>query len=213
MSDACRADAAQPIYRTLPHCCLSPRWHERVCVRRRVRPCVFACVCVGSAWACARVCVHVCLCVSRDGVFAFAGVRVFVLLGGALGDVKGYSGRTHASVKRSSRGSHRLMGCTVGYLGGTPRKCVRAGVAVHRLGCITHDNGDARHCTAALGELVPPEGYSTSTRIGFMSCGPSLRVRLRRDARADTAVDARANARAHRRAVRCAVGYEYPRAL
>jgi hypothetical protein len=75
-----------------------------------------------------------------------------------------------------------LMGCTLGYLGGTPRKCARACVAVHRLGRLTHRKRGARRCTGALGELAPPEGNSTSTHAGFMSCGPSLRGRLRRDA-------------------------------
>jgi hypothetical protein len=97
------------------------------------------------------------------------------------------------------------------------RACVC--VAVHLPGWITHPKRGARHCTAALGELAPPEGYSTSTHLGFLSCAPSLRVRLRRDrdasARANTETDATlANARAdHRRAGRCAVGYELPRAL
>jgi hypothetical protein len=84
-------------------------------------------------------CVRARLCVGRSSACAFAGVRVSVLLRGSLRmlswylrDTKGtrkaregYSEGTHASVERSSTtssGSHRLMGCTLGYLGGTPRK-------------------------------------------------------------------------------------------
>ncbi len=59
-------------------------------------------------------------------------------------------------------------------------------------GCMAHHNGDARHCTRARGELTAPDGYSTSTHVGVMSCGPSLRVRLRPDA--DALQHARANA-------------------
>jgi hypothetical protein len=85
---------------------------------------------------------------------------------------------------------------------------------------MAHHNGGAWHCTGALSELAPPEGYSTSTHVGFLSCGPSLRARLRSDAdaRANTETDdaladahscALADARAdHRRAGRRAVGYE-----
>jgi hypothetical protein len=96
---------------------------------------------------------------------------------------------------------------------------------------MTYHNGDARHGTGALGELAPPEEYSSSTHVGLLSCGPSLRVRLRSDARAealagalaDAADDTLTDAFAHeqntragdRRAVRCAVGcvstLEYPR--
>ncbi len=79
-----------------------------------------------------------------------------------------------------------LMRCTLGYLGGSPRKSVRACVAVHLWGYMTHRKRGARHCTGALGELAPPDGYSTSTHVGFLSCGPSLRVRLCSDALANT---------------------------
>jgi hypothetical protein len=95
--------------------------------------------------------------------------------------------RTHASVQRSSRGSHTLTGCTLGYVGGTPRKCVRACDAVHLLGlCGTYH----RRCTTLHGSALL-EGYSTSTHVGFKSSGPWLRVRLRRDADAyaDTSTD------------------------
>ncbi len=85
-----------------------------------------------------------------------------------------------------------LTGCTREYLGGTPREGVRACDTVHLLGRLTHRKRGARHCTGALGELAPPEGYSTSTHAGFLSCGLSLRVRPRSDADAlaDTAEDA-----------------------
>ena len=66
-------------------------------------------------------------------------------------------------------------------------------VAVHLLGSMTHPIRDARHCMGTLGQLAPPEGNSTSIHVVLLSCNPSLRVRLRRDARAD---DARSNARA-----------------
>jgi hypothetical protein len=96
----------------------------------------------------------------------------------------------------------------------------------------TPQEGRTVYCMGALGELAPPEGYSTSTHLGFMSCGPSPRVRPRRgtDADADTSTDAipadahsyaLADARAdhrraghrragHRRAGRRAVGYALP---
>jgi hypothetical protein len=32
---------------------------------------------------------------------------------------------------------------------------------------MAHHNGGAQHCTGALGELAPPQGYSTSTHVGF----------------------------------------------
>ncbi len=118
------------------------------------------------------------------------------------------------------------MGCALGYLGGFPIKRLRACVAVHLLGCVPHTTGGARHGTGALGKLAPPEGYSTSTHVGLLSCNPSLRVRLRSDARAealvgalaDTADDTLTDAFAHeqntragdRRAGRCSVGYELP---
>ncbi len=107
---------------------------------------------------------------------------------------------------------------------------LRACVAVHRLGCVSHTTGGARHGTGALGALAPPEGYSTSTHVGLLSCGPSLRVRLCSDAPADTADDTLADAPADTaddtltdafaheqntragdcRAGRCSVGYELP---
>ncbi len=111
------------------------------------------------------LCVRARLCVGGSSACAFAGVRVAVLLRGALGmlswymwdtkgtrgGLEGYSEGTHASVERSSTtssGSHRLMGCTLGYLGGTPRKCVRACVAVPLLGSMAHHDRDALLCTA-----------------------------------------------------------------
>jgi hypothetical protein len=93
------------------------------------------------------------------------------------------------------------MGCTLGYVGVTPRKRLRACVAVHLLGSISHTTGGARHGTGALCKLAPPEGYSTSIHVVLWSCNPSLRVRLRRDARADDArSDASADALADARA-------------
>jgi hypothetical protein len=118
------------------------------------------------------------------------------------------------------------MGWTLGVLRGYPQKRLRACVAVHLLGCISHTRGGARHGTGALGKLAPPEGYSTSIHVGLLSCNPSLRVRRRSDARAealagalaDTADDTLTDAFAHeqnartgdRRAGRCSVGYELP---
>ena len=96
---------------------------------------------------------------------------------------------------------------------------------------MTHRKRNAWHCTETLGELAPPEGYSTSTHVGFLSCGPTLRVRLRSHALADTLATALANARAntandtlaaahanalanaradHRCAGHCAFGYQLP---
>ncbi len=80
--------------------------------------------------------------------------------------------------------------------------------------CILFRITRGMHITArggALGELAPTKGYSTSTRIGILSCGP-LSVRPRRDSHADAHSDAVTNARAHHcRAGRCAVGYELVR--
>jgi hypothetical protein len=154
---------------------LSPGWHELVRATDRLclRPCAFACVCVrvcatACVCACARVCLRLRARVFVCAACAFAGVHVAVLLRGALRmhswylrDTKGtrrvlralegYSEGTHASVERSSTtswGSLRLMGCTLGYLWGNPRKCVRACVAVPLLGSMTRHDGDALLCTA-----------------------------------------------------------------
>ena len=162
------------------------RMHVRVRLRVRVRltsVCVRlrGCVCVrlcAHARVCARV-LRACVCVCGLSACAFAGVRVAVLLRGALGmislcwrDIKGTRRVLEGprgvleGTPGHSRGTHRLMGCTLGYLGGFPIKRLRACVAVHLLGCIPHTRGGARHGTGALGELAPPEGYSTSTHVG-----------------------------------------------
>jgi hypothetical protein len=176
-----------------------------------------ACVCVRS-----RGCVCVCLCLhARQCLRMRRCARVCATQGGSWDArlvLEGYSrgtrgvlkrrsrgtqGRTLASVKRSSTGSLRLIGCT---------PSVRACDTGPLLGCMTHHTGDARHCTGAFRKLAPPSGYSTSTHVGLLSCGPSLRVRLRRDALAeplDAHACALANARAgDRRAGRCSVEYE-----
>jgi hypothetical protein len=124
-----------------------------------------------------------------------------------------------------------LTGCTLGYFGGTPRFAYLCVWLCIFLGCMTHRKRNAWHCTGTLGELAPPEGYLTSTHVGFFSCSPSLRVRLRSHALADTLANALGNARAntaddtladahayalgnaradHRCAGHCAVGYEPP---
>jgi hypothetical protein len=124
-----------------------------VCVRVWFPACVCACVFVRlRVVACAPVCVYkrAGLCARSVSAYvylcglsvcAFEGVRAFVHSGGLLRysagtcgiprvpgrysrALEGHSLRTHASVKRSSRGSHRLMGCTLGYLGVSPNKCV-----------------------------------------------------------------------------------------
>ncbi len=148
-SDTSKADVASLLYTAAR---LSTRWHKlvratdcvcvRVCLPACERLCVDVCVdACASVCACirARVCVRK---VCGLSVCAFQGVRVAVLLRGVLGmlswclrDMKGtrrvlraregYSEGTHASVERSSTtssGSHKLTGCTLGYLGGTPRK-------------------------------------------------------------------------------------------
>ena len=119
------------------------RVRMHVCVRLRVRECL-------DAWASAcvrmRAGLHArpaCVCVRLECVRIRGCARGCATQGYSRGysgwhgrDTKGfsegYSSRMHASFKRSSRGSHKLMGCTLGYLGGTPRNCVRACVAVHR---------------------------------------------------------------------------------
>jgi hypothetical protein len=194
--------------RVCPRACVFVRAR---CARGSVRP---------SVCACARVCARVLrarlfVCAAWS-VCAFAGVRVAVLLRGALRMhswylrdtrrvlggpsralegysrvLEAYSRRTHACVERSSSGSHRLMGCTLGYLGGTPRMCVRACDAVHLLGCMTHHkrgratlHGSSRR-TGSAGLVL--DAYSH--RLSLL-CGPSLRLRLRSDALADALADA-----------------------
>jgi hypothetical protein len=125
------------------------------------------------------------------------------------------------------------LGCNLGVLRGTPRQCQRlcvracvrvcgwvwcvcvcVCVTVHLLGCIPFTRG--MQCNRRTGSI----GGDTHTG---QSGGPSLRMRLprdaRADARADTAVDARADAHAvalanghahHRRASRCSVGCVLP---
>jgi hypothetical protein len=208
---------------------LSPGWHElvratdSVCVRVRLPACVSvcvrlhvcmhargsvrvlrACVCVWLECVCISGCARCCATQggSSDAQLVLAGYEGYSE--GTRGVLDGYSRRTHALVKRSSRGSHRLTGCTLGYSGGTPRMCVRACDAVPLLGRMAHHDGDARHCKASLSaHWLNRRGSRRVLTSAYVSCNPSPRVRLRRDARAD----ARAH---HRRAGRCAVGCVLP---
>ncbi len=163
-------------------------------------------------------------CVGGLSASAFEGVRVSVLLRGLgwyLRDMEGtrrvlegYS-RALEGHSSGSRGVRMLLLSgplavlagswgTLGYSGGTPRMCVRACVAVPLLGRMTHHDGDARHCKASLSaNWLNRRGTRRVLTSAYVSCNPSLRVRLRRDALAD----ARAH---HRRAGRCAVGCVLP---
>ena len=117
--------------------CVCVRVRLHVFVRARLLGCVGVRLCVHARGSVCAFCVRSCLCVC-----AFEGVQR----------------RTHASFKRSSRGSHKLTGSTLGYSGGTPRKRLRACVAVHLLGCIPR----AVHGTAR--ELLANWLHSRGTR-------------------------------------------------
>ncbi len=170
-----------------------------------MRACAFT-----SVWACACVCVRLCVCASawmRAGPSACAScvraclcVRLSTLCVCVHIRVR-TCGRDINGTRRVLVGHSMAYSCSWGVLWGTYRVLpesayVRVWLCIF-WGCMAHHNGGARHCTGALGKLAPPEGYSTSTHVGVLSCGPSLRVRLRRDADAD-----------HRRAGRRSVGYE-----
>jgi hypothetical protein len=179
-----------------------------VCVFVGVRACAVV-VCVrmhtcglARLWVHARLrarsaCVRfMCACVS---VCAFGCVRASVLFRGTLGLLRWYLRGINGTrgVLEGTRGVLKPYSCFCqvalegfsqahGVLRGAPPESayVRLTLCIFR-GCMPHRKSGARHCTGALGELAPPEGYSTSTHLGFISCGRSLRVRLRRDADAD----------------------------
>jgi hypothetical protein len=146
-----------------------------VCARARARV-LCGCVCVRrgvhsraglrarSAYMCAHVCglsvcVHSRVCAwlcYAGGLFGCSAAACGIprVLGGYSRALEGYSRaldghsrRTHASVKRSSRSSHRLMGCTLGVLRGYTQKvrtCV-CGCASFGLYITYHRRCTARH--------------------------------------------------------------------
>ncbi len=176
-----------------------------VCVREGASSGV--CVCVASccvlrvhAWgppACAGLRAYLCGCVCARfrvrtrGCATQACTRgTLWLLRWYLRDINGtrrvLGGALDGALKIQSRGTQGvlvLMGCTLGYLGGYSREvptrvcdCASSGL------CGTSQERRMALQRGALGELAPPKGYSTSTHVGFLSCGPSPRVRLRRHA-------------------------------
>jgi hypothetical protein len=156
--------------------CVCVRLCLHVCVREGASSCV--CVCMAScARACARgpACVRDYVCVS----FACARIRVRTRAAvhcypgghysGVLSGCSGTCGISTESTRRvpeghleSTQGVLVLTGRTLlGYIGGTSRKCVRACDTVHLSGCITHHNGDARHCAGYKLVRVPSSVLST----------------------------------------------------
>jgi hypothetical protein len=107
-------------------CTVARRAAGTECVRLRVRlrACVRACGCV--CFIC--VCAH-----SRAYKRGWALLRRRALLRGTLGLLRWYL-RDINGTQRVLGGALLLMGCTLGYVGATPRKCVRACDAVHLLG-------------------------------------------------------------------------------
>jgi hypothetical protein len=156
---------------TLLHCCLSARTRECARAHLLMWASAWVCVCE-SSFVCLCVCMRAGLCVGLRAcvltssalcvcafacvlaaVHCYAGGHYSRVLSGCSAGTCGTSTESTrrvlegiiAVLKIQSRGTQGvlvLMGCTLGYLGGTPRKCVRACDAVHLLGlCGTSQQG------------------------------------------------------------------------
>jgi hypothetical protein len=153
------------------HCCTPLGMHEGACAPARPWAFACVCI-YESSFVCVCVCMRAGLCVGlracvltssalcvcafacvRAAVHCYAGVHFSGVLSGCSAGTCGTSTESTRRVlegiigvlkiqSRGTQGVLMLMGCTLGYLGGTPRKCVRACDAVHLLGlCGTSQRG------------------------------------------------------------------------